>query len=127
MNPRATYVVARVLIASAFVSFGLERVLTATHVLPDRGNLTPLWTIFYAFQMLAGLTLMFGWQAGRVAMLMAIMTGVDAFAAHPFWNFGGTEQQDHLIHFFKSLSGIGGLLLVSWIDAHESQGMNVNP
>ncbi len=119
--------VARVLIASAFVSFGLERVLSATHIFPNGLNLTPLWTLFSAFQMLLGLALMFGWQTGRVAMLMAIMTGVDAFALHPFWNYVGPEQHGELISFFKSLSAIGGLLLVSWIDAHESQGVNVDP
>ena len=58
MSPRVTYVVARVLIASAFLGFGLEPLLGAAGILPGRGTPTKAWLCFYGFQALAGILLM---------------------------------------------------------------------
>lgn len=121
MTPRATYVVARVLIASTFVGFGLERLLGAAHVLPGRGTPSTLWILFYAFQMLAGIILMIGWQTGRIAIVMSVLMAIDAFVAHPFWHFSGAVQQEQLQHFLKNFAVIGGLLLVSWIEETDPE------
>ena len=118
-----TYVVARVLIASAFLGFGLEPLLGAVGILPDRGTPTVPWMLFYGFQALAGIVLMIGWQATRISIVMAVMIAVDAFSTHPFWSYGGAEQHEHLMHFLKNLSVIGGLLLVSWVAEQETAGM----
>ncbi len=120
MSPRVTYVVARVLIASAFFGFGLEPLLGAAGILTGRGTPTKAWLFFYGFQALAGILLMMGWQATRLTIVMAVMMAVDAFSVHPFWSFQGVEQHGHLMHFLKDLSVIGGLVLVSWVAEQES-------
>jgi putative oxidoreductase len=118
-----TYVVARVLIASAFLGFGLEPLLGAVGILPHRGTPSGLWMLFYGFQALAGIVLMLGWQATRVAIVMAALMAMEAFSGHDFWHYAGVEQHEHLMHFLKNLSVIGGLILVSWIAEQEAAGM----
>jgi putative oxidoreductase len=117
MSPKVTYLVARFLIASVFVGFGAEHLLAAAQVLPGRALPSAPWMLLYAFEMLAGLAIMLGWQSGRLAFLMAAIIAVDAFAAHPFWKYQGPAQHDQMLHFLKNLSVIGGLLLVSWIES----------
>ena len=111
MYPKATFVVARILIASTFAGFGLERVISA--LMLGRGMPSGLWMMFYVFQMVAGIILMIGWQTQRIAIVMSMLMAIDAFTAHPFWAFHGADQQDHLQHFLKNFAVIGGLLLVS--------------
>ena len=119
MNPQVTYVVARVLIASTFFGFGLERVIAA--MMLGQGWPSGLWMMFYIFQMVAGIILMIGWQTGRIAIVMSVLMAIDAFTVHPFWNYGGAAQQEQFQHFLKNFAVIGGLLLVSWIAEQESE------
>ena len=124
ITPRLTYVVARVLIASVFVGLGVERLLAAAHILSDRAIASRLWNLLYAFEAVAGLLMMLGWQAGRIALIMAVFLAVDAFGSHRFWNYSGNLQHEQLLHFLKNISAIGGLLLVSWIEGHEFRESN---
>jgi len=121
MNPRILYVVARILIASVFVGLGIERLLGAAGVLIDRGAATVPGILFASFELAAGLAIMFGFQVARISLLMAVFLAVDAFVAHPFWRYGGIEQHGQLLHFLKNISAIGGLLLLSWIDATQAR------
>jgi putative oxidoreductase len=121
MNPRILYVVSRVLIASVFVGLGAERLLGAAGVLNHRGAATVPGILFAGFELAAGLAIMTGLQTARVSLLMAVFLAVDAFVAHPFWKYGGAEQHGQLLHFLKNVSLIGGLLLLSWIDATQAK------
>lgn len=121
MNPRLLYVLARILIASVFVGLGLERLLGAAGILAERGGATVPGILFSSFELLAGAAIMLGWQTARVSLLMAVFLAVDAFVAHPFWRHGGAEQHGQLLHFLKNVSAIGGLLLLSWIEATHSR------
>jgi len=124
ITPRLTYVVARVLIASVFVGIGVERLLGAATILPGRAAPTHLWTLFFAFEGVAGLLMMLGWQAGRIALMMAVILAVDAFVSHRFWSYGDNVQHEQLLHFLKNVSLIGALLLVSWIEGQKSPESN---
>jgi putative oxidoreductase len=121
MSPKVTYLVARFLIASVFVGLGAEHLLSAAQVLPGRTMPGTPRMLLYAFEMLAGIAIMLGWQSGRLAFLMSAILAVDAFAAHPFWKYQGPAQHDQMLHFLKNLSVIGGLLLVSWIESSRLQ------
>ena len=94
ITPRLTYVVARVLIASVFVGLGVERLLAAAHILSDRAIPSRLWNLLHAFEAVAGLLMMLGWQAGRIALIMAVFLAVDAFGSHRFWNYSGNLQHE---------------------------------
>jgi putative oxidoreductase len=121
MNPRILFIFSRILIASVFVGLGAERLLGAAGILADRGAATVPGILFASFELGAGLAIMLGWQTARVALLMAVFLSVDAFVAHPFWRYGGNEQHGQLLHFLKNVSAIGGLLLLSWIDATQAR------
>jgi putative oxidoreductase len=113
MNPRILPVLARILVACVFVVLGAERLLAAGGWLSGR---TPIGTggiVFSVFELLAGLAIMAGWQAGKLALVMAAFLLVDAFASHPFWNYSGGQQQGQLLHFLKNFSSIGALLILS--------------
>jgi len=43
-------------------------------------------------------------------------------AAHRFWEYKGEERQQHMLHFFKNLSMLGGLLLAS-VDTEGNPGL----
>lgn len=119
MNPRILFIFSRILIASVFVGLGVERLLGAAGILIDRGAATAPGILFASFELAAGLAIMLGWQTARVSLLMAVFLSVDAFVAHPFWRYGGAEQHGQLLHFLKNVSAIGGLLLLSWIEATQ--------
>ncbi|MCW1886083.1 DoxX family protein [Luteolibacter flavescens] len=119
MKQPIPYVVARILLASVFVGLGGERLLVKVGALTGRTAPGAAGVALSAFEVLAGIAIMLGWQVGRLSLLLAVFLIVDAFIAHPFWNFSGPEQRGELLHFLKNLSIIGGLLLLSWTEAHR--------
>jgi putative oxidoreductase len=117
MNHPAPYVVSRMLVASVFVGLGAERLLVKAGVLNGRVPPAAAGVALSIFELLAGIAIMIGWQAGRFSLLLGVFLAVDAFMAHPFWAYGGVEQHDQLLHFLKNIAIIGGLLLLSWTEA----------
>jgi putative oxidoreductase len=117
MNHSAPYVVSRMLVASVFVGLGAERLLVKAGVLNGRVPPGAAGVALSIFELLAGIAIMIGWQAGRLSLLLGVFLAVDALMAHPFWAYGGGEQHDQLLHFLKNIAIIGGLLLLSWTEA----------
>jgi putative oxidoreductase len=117
MKPPIPYVLARMLVASVFVGLGAERLLVKAGVLNGRVPPGAAGVAFAIFELLAGIAIMAGWQAGRLSLLLGVFLVVDAFIAHPFWAHGGVEQHAQLLHFLKNLAIIGGLLLLSWTES----------
>lgn len=115
------YLVARALIAVVFIGLGAERLLTKAGLLTGREVPGAAGVGFSLFELLVGCAIAAGWQAGRLALLMAAFLVVDAFAAHPFWKFEGAAQHDQLLHFLKNLSVIGGLLLIFHVESARRQ------
>jgi putative oxidoreductase len=117
MKQPIPYVVARMLVASVFVGLGAERLLVKAGFLNGRTPPGVAGVAFSVFELIAGIAIIIGWQAGRLSLLLGVFLVVDAFVAHPFWTYGGTEQHAQLLHFLKNVSVIGGLLLLSWTEA----------
>lgn len=114
MSSPALYLVARFLIASVFIGLGAERLLMAAGVLSG-GPVSAGAIAFSAFELVAGLAIVFGWQVRWIAIVMAIFLVVDAFASHPFWAVEAAERHGQYLHFLKNLAAIGGLLLLAWV------------
>jgi putative oxidoreductase len=104
------YVVARILIASVFVGLGAERLI-------GKANIGVAGVALSIFEILAGIAIMTGWQAGRLSLLLGVFLAVDASFTHPFWTFGGAEMHAQFLHFLKNIAIIGGLLLLSWTES----------
>jgi len=110
------YVVARMLVSSVFVGLGTERLLVKAGILDGRVPPGAAGVALAIFELLAGVAIMAGWQAGRLSLLLGVFLVVDAFVAHPFWAYSGMEQHAQLLHFLKNVAIIGGLLLLSWAE-----------
>jgi uncharacterized membrane protein YphA (DoxX/SURF4 family) len=89
---RGLFLAARVLIPSAFVGLGLERLLVAAGIVA--GVPASAGTVvFSAFELMAGLLVMVGWKVRWVAGLLALFILVDAFLAHAFWAYPAAERR----------------------------------
>jgi putative oxidoreductase len=119
MNNHAFLILARVLIASVFIGLGLERLLIGAGVLSG-GPVSTGTMVFSAFELLAGLLVMVGWNVRWVASLLALFILIDAFLAHAFWAYPIAERHGQLLHFLKNLSTLGGLLLLAWLDCEPA-------
>jgi putative oxidoreductase len=117
MKQPIPYLLARMLLASVFVGLGTERLLVKAGILNNRVPPGAAGVALSIFELLAGIAIMAGWQAGRLSLLLGVFLAVDAIVAHPFWTHGGLEQHEQLLHFLKNLAIIGGLLLLSWTEA----------
>jgi putative oxidoreductase len=115
MNNRGLFIAARVLIPSVFVGLGLERLLVGAGVLAG-APFSAGTAAFSAFELVAGLLVMLGWQVRWVAGLLALFILIDAFLAHAFWTYPAAEQHGQWLHFLKNLSTLGGLVLLAWLD-----------
>jgi putative oxidoreductase len=121
MNNRGLFIAARVLIPSVFVGLGLERLLVGAGVLAG-APVSAGAVVFSAFELIAGLLVMLGWQVRWVASLLALFILVDAFLAHAFWTYLPAERHGQLLHFLKNLSTLGGLVLLAWLDGVPALG-----
>jgi putative oxidoreductase len=56
--------------------------------------------------------IIFGYQARLGGLLLLVFLVLATFYFHDFWNLEGEAQQREMIHFFKNLGLMGGMLLV---------------
>lgn len=113
----AVVVAARVLLALMFVLAGFSKfgnlAGTAGYIasggLPMAGLLAPLVA---AFEVLAGLMLIVGWQARWAALALALFTLVATVAFHNFWAMPADKAFVQQLMFMKNLAVAGGLLFV---------------
>jgi len=114
---------ARVLLASIFIVLGGVRLLGAAGVGPLAGTvLSNGALLFSAFELVVGLLIAFGWQVRWLALLMAAFLIVDAVLSHAFWQYSDAAQHAQILHFFKNLCAVGGLLLLAATSRHARQG-----
>ena len=60
-----------------------------------------------------GIALLIGFWTRPLALLMALFVLGTALIAHTFWNVEGAMQTANMVQFCKSLSIMGGLLLLA--------------
>lgn len=66
-----------------------------------------------AFLILGGLSVFLGFWARLGATLIAVFLVLTMFYFHDFWTFSDpSEQKQQMIHFFKNLSMLGGMLFI---------------
>ncbi|WP_241608780.1 DoxX family protein [Rosenbergiella epipactidis] len=110
--------IARILLMLLFVIFGYQKLIhfggTVDYMkalgapLPTVGALIAVVLEFFA-----GLAIMLGFFTRPIAIIMAIYTLATAIIGHPFWSISGAAQMAAEINFYKNISIIGGLLLLS--------------
>jgi len=114
----ALLLIARILLMLLFVIFGYQKLIHFGGTVQYMQALgTPLPTIgaliAVVLEFFAGLAIMLGFFTRPIALILAIYTLATAIIGHPFWSMSGPEQMAAEINFYKNISIIGGLLLLS--------------
>ncbi|MBB2201960.1 DoxX family protein [Gluconacetobacter tumulisoli] len=60
-----------------------------------------------------GLAIVAGVLTTPLALILAAYTLITGLIGHPFWNMSGMLRYDNMIHFYKNISIIGGLLALA--------------
>lgn len=110
--------IARILLMLLFVIFGYQKLIHFGGTVDYMKALgTPLPTvgalIAVVLEFFAGLAIMLGFFTRPIAIILAVYTLATAIIGHPFWSMSGTAQMAAEINFYKNISIIGGLLLLS--------------
>jgi len=111
-------VIGRLLLGGLFLLAGIDKFggldgtagFIASRGLPLPGLLAPAVA---AFEVLAGLALIVGWQARWSALALAAFTLAASLLFHNYWAFPAEQQMVQQLFFMKNLAIVGGLLMVS--------------
>jgi putative oxidoreductase len=114
----AILLVARVLLMVLFVYFGWSKLTGFSGTvgyMASTGAPAPELSAVIAvvMELGVGLALLVGFYARPLAILLALYTLGTAFIGHHFWNMTGMVAYDNMIHFYKNVSIIGGLLFLT--------------
>jgi putative oxidoreductase len=109
--------VARILLVVLFLIFGWDKLKdypgTVGYMAQTGTPLPPLAAIVaIGMEFFVSLAIIAGICTRPLAFLLALYTLATAFIAHHYWTMTGPAQYDNMIHFYKNISIIGGLLLL---------------
>ncbi len=109
---------ARILLMMLFVKFGLDKVMgfTATvSYLTSTGVPVPglLALIAVLMEFGVGIALVLGFYTRPLALALAVYTLAAALIGHRYWNMEGMQHYLSMISFYKNISIVGGLILLS--------------
>jgi putative oxidoreductase len=110
--------VARVLLMVLFVLFGWSKLTgfsgTVEHMAATGAPVPELSAVIaVVMEFVVGLALVLGFYARPLALAMAAYTLGTALIGHHFWTMTGAAAANNMIHFYKNLSIIGGLLFLT--------------
>ena len=113
----AAILVARILMMVLFVMFGWEKLTgfsgTIAYMASSGAPMPELSAVIaVVMELVVGVALLVGFYTRPLALLLALYTFGTAIIGHHFWNMTGMMQFDNMIHFYKNISIIGGLLLL---------------
>ena len=116
MHPTAI-LAGRVLLVALFVFSGVTKLVdlggTAAHI-QAKGLPAPAALAVAAamVEIAGGLMIMVGWKTRPATIMLIVFTAAATVIFHDFWNVGGREQINQMLHAFKNVSMIGGLLIL---------------
>ncbi|GFZ86550.1 DoxX family protein [Dyella caseinilytica] len=109
---------ARLLLMSLFVIFGLDKFLNfsgTADYMASVGLPLPTFAAFTALVMefFVGIAILLGYYTRPLALALALYTVITALIGHRFWVITDAGVRlDTMIHFYKNMSITGGLLLL---------------
>lgn len=110
--------VARVLLMVLFVMFGWSKLTgfsgTVAYITSSGAPVPELSAVIaVVMEFVVGVALLVGFFTRPLALLLAVYTLGTAIIGHHYWNMTGAMQYDNMIHFYKNISIIGGLMLLA--------------
>ncbi len=114
----ATLLLARILLVVLFILFGWNKLVGFSGTIHQMTMMhLPLPTIAAAIAVImeffVGLAIAVGLLTRPLAFLLAIYTLATAFIGHHYWTMTGPQHAANMINFYKNISIIGGLLVLS--------------
>lgn len=109
--------VARILLMVLFVMFGWSKLTgfsgTVAYMTSSGAPVPQVSAIIAVVMELGvGVALLVGFFTRPLALLLAVYTLGTAIIGHHYWNMTGAMQYDNMIHFYKNIALMGGLLLL---------------
>jgi putative oxidoreductase len=109
--------VARILLMVLFVMFGWSKLTgfagTVAYMTSTGAPAPELSAVIaVVMELVVGVALLVGFFTRPLALLLAVYTLGTAIIGHHYWNMTGAMQYDNMIHFYKNIAIIGGLLLL---------------
>jgi putative oxidoreductase len=110
--------IARILMASIFISAGFSKVLGFDGVIAyiaSKGLPIPMIIagLTVALEILGGLAIIIGYKVRITGLLLGLFSILAAFIFHNFWAFPPEQVYLQNIMFMKNLSMAGGLFLLT--------------
>ncbi len=110
--------VARVLLVVLFVLFGVQKLSGFSGTvgyMASTGVPAPTLAAVVAVVMefAVGVLIAIGFLTRPLALLLALYTLGTAFIGHHYWTMSGMEHYANMIHFYKNVSIVGGLVLLA--------------
>lgn len=114
----AVLLVARILMMVLFVWGGVGKLTDFSGAIGEMvGANLPLPTVAAAiaviFEFFVGIAIVLGFQVRVLAFLLALYTLATAFLGHHYWTMTGTPRLFNMINFYKNISIVAGLLVLS--------------
>jgi putative oxidoreductase len=114
----ALFLLARVLLMALFVYFGWQKLTGfagTVAYMSSTGAPAPTLSAIIAvvMELGVGIAIAVGFYTRPLALLLALYTLGTALIGHHFWTMTGMEQYANMINFYKNISIMGGLLLLS--------------
>jgi putative oxidoreductase len=109
---------ARVLPTSLFLLSGWQKLTGFTATVAYMASTgAPLPTlsalVAVAMECVVGTLLVVGFYTRPLALLLALYTIGASFIGHRYWTMTGVEEHANMIHFYKNIGVVGGLLLLA--------------
>jgi putative oxidoreductase len=110
--------VTRILLMALFVLFGWSKLTgfsgTVAYMTQTGAPMPEISAVIaVVMEFVVGIAIVVGFYTRPLAVLLALYTLGTAFIAHHYWTMSGMEQYVNMINFYKNVSIIGGLLLLS--------------
>lgn len=114
----AVLLLARILLVLLFILFGWQKLTGFSGTIGYMTSMgLPLPTItaavVVAMEFFVGIALVVGVYTRPLALLLAAYALGTAFIGHHYWNMPEAAQSENMINFYKNVSIVGGLLLLS--------------
>jgi putative oxidoreductase len=109
---------ARILLMLLFVLFGWSKLTgfsgTVAYMTQTGAPMPEVSAIIaVVMEFVVGVAIVVGFYTRPLAVILALYTFGTALIAHHYWTMSGMEQYVNMINFYKNVSIIGGLLLLS--------------
>jgi putative oxidoreductase len=109
--------IARILLMAIFLISGWGKLTNyegAVAYMAETGvPLPPIAAIIaIVMEFFVGMIIVVGLYTRPLAIVLALYALATAFIGHHYWSMTGAVQADNMIHFYKNISILGGLLLL---------------